>query len=185
MADAYSLLMAQAIEAYPNLTAREAYTRFMQCMSKADLPTGETRRGPIVVYDNGNQWEYVAAKNVSQSLRRRYPFLGDVNRRLELSNLAGAKRGSEESTAAASKKRAKQVEKASERRQNSNVEQGRSRCATGKLDGSKGGTGERNHGGLTQATKESEVVKAARKLLAPPGSSSKEMEAGRLAAAEH
>ena len=53
MASAYSLLMAQAIEAYPKLTAREAYTRFMQCMSKADLPSGETRRGPIVVEDSG------------------------------------------------------------------------------------------------------------------------------------
>ena len=52
-------------------------------------------------------------------------------------------------------------------------------------DGSKGGTGRNTHGGLTELTKNSDVVKEARKLLAAPGSPPEVVEAGRIAAAQY
>ena len=184
----YRTLIEQATQAHPTLSEREACARFMRRMTKAQCPPDEQQLGPLVVIDHaGGKWEYTAVLRefaAGSSLCQSYPFVADVGRKLKLSANAGAKRGSDAATEAASKKRAKRETKAKTVRGDKNEAKGlaRTHCT---LDGSRGGSGFHNHGGLKQVTKDSKVVQDAHKLLAPADATKQQREAGQLNAAQH
>ena len=100
MTAAYQVMADEAIKEYPTLPVQEACALYMQRMTKADCPHGQTRVGPIVVKNGGETWEYTAEKGFTKRLVKLHPFTGVVGRRLTLSNLMGAQRGNEEATEA-------------------------------------------------------------------------------------
>ena len=184
MTAAYQVMADEAIKEYPTLPVQEACALYMQRMTKADCPHGQTRVGPIVVKNGGETWEYTAEKGFTKRLVKLHPFTGVVGRRLTLSNLMGAQRGNEEATEAFTEKRSKFKAETEVRLGDKNEKKGLARGKRNR-DGSKGGTGRNTHGGLTELTKNSDVVKEARKLLAAPGSPPEVVEAGRIAAAQY
>lgn len=99
-----------------------------------------------------------------------------------LSQNKGAKRANPEATAKHAKKRKGRMDKGHRKAAEQAAEAGVSEFSTRVLDGSRGGKGFHDHGGLTDATKDSPVVQEMREQVPPSTSSAAQQFAGRLAA---